>query len=219
MRRYLPFAIIVAVFLVASGAGVELYQQRNQTPAPTGKLAYGKPGADPPHVRGPAKAPVALEEFGDFECLPCSRFWPVLKQAEAEYGVRLSVTFRQYPLTKHAHALDAARAAEAAGLQGRFWEMHDALYENRLVWLKAPDTRGALIECASKLELDLERLKKDMDSDEVAKRLAADRERVASLELDRTPTVFINGDRITKQPITIEILRAAIDAALPGKSK
>jgi protein-disulfide isomerase len=217
MRRYLPFAIILTVFLIASGVGVELYQNRSQTPAPRGKLAFGKPGADPAHIRGPAKAPVALEEFGDFECLPCSHLWPILKQAQADYGERLSVTFREYPLTKHTRAPDAARAAEAAGLQGRFWEMHDTLYENRLTWLKAADTRAALFECASKLELDLERFKKDMDGDEVAKRLAADRERVASLELDRTPTVFINGDRITTRPITIEVLHAAIDAALTRK--
>ena len=195
MRRYLPVAIIVAVFLIASGAGVELYQYRNQPPARTGKLAFGSPGAVPPHVRGAAKAPVAVEEFGDFECQSCSLLWPILKQAQADYGERISVTFREYPLTQHTHALDAARAAEAAGLQGRFWEMHDSLYQNRLAWLKASDTRAALIECASKLELDLERFKKDMDSEEVAKRIAADRERVKSLELDRTPTVFINGDR------------------------
>ena len=218
MKRYIPYAIIVAVFLVATGAGVALYRNRDEPPPPTGKLAFGKPGAEPAHVRGIAKAPVALEEFGDFECVPCSLLYPTLKKAEADYGERLSVTFREYPLAKHTHALDGARAAEAAGLQGRFWEMHDSLYENRLVWLNAADTRSALVSCASKLGLDLERFKIDMDSDEVTKRLAADHERVTSLELDRTPSVFINGDRITTRPITIEILHVAIDAAL-GKPK
>jgi protein-disulfide isomerase len=219
MRRYLPFAIIAAVFCIASVAGVELYQSRNEKPAPTGKLAFGKPGASPPHVRGSLKAPVALEEFGDFECLPCSQLWPILKQAEADYGERLSVTFREYPLNKHDHALIAARAAEAAGLQGRFWEMHDALYANRLVWLAASDTRAALIECASKLQLDLERFKKDLDRDEVSMRIADDHDRVVSLELDRTPSVFVNGDKLTSRPITLEALHFAIDAALGEKPK
>jgi protein-disulfide isomerase len=215
MKRYLPYAIIVAVFLISTVAGVELYKNnQDQPPARTGKLAFGKPGADPPYVRGPAKAPVILEEFGDFECLPCSLFYPILKKAEAHYGERLSVTFREYPLTKHTHAPEAARAAEAAGLQGRFWEMHDSLYENRLVWLNASNTRAALVECAAKLGLDMERFQKDMDSEEVTKRIAADRERVTSLELDRTPSVFINGDRMTARPITDENLHAAIDAAL-----
>jgi protein-disulfide isomerase len=218
MKRYLPYAIIFAVFLIATGAGVALYRNRDEAPPASGKLAFGKPGADPPHVRGPTKAPVALEEFGDFECMPCSLLFPILKKAEADYGDRLSVTFREYPLAKHKHALDAARAAEAAGLQGRFWEMHDSLYENRLVWLNAADTRSALASCAVKLGLDTERFQKDMDSEEVNNRIAADCERLTSLELDRTPTVFINGDHLTTRPITIETLHTAIDAAL-GKPK
>jgi protein-disulfide isomerase len=215
MKRYLPYAIIAAVFLISTVAGVALYQNdQGQPPARTGKLAFGMPGAMPPHVRGPAKAPVLLEEFGDFECIPCSLLYPILKKAKADYGDRLSVTFREYPLTKHTKAPEAARAAEAAGLQGRFWEMHDSLYENRLVWLNASSTRVALFELATKLGLELERFQKDMDSEEVTKRLVADRDRVTSLELDRTPSVFINGDRMTARPITDENLRAAIDAAL-----
>ncbi|MFZ1218708.1 MAG: thioredoxin domain-containing protein [Chthoniobacterales bacterium] len=220
MKRYLPFAIIAVVFCMASMAGVELYQARTEKPAPAGKLAFGKPGADPPHMQGRARAPVALEEFGDFECVPCSKFFPILKQAQKEYGDRLSVTFRQFPLIKiHPHAMEAARAAEAAGLQGRFWEMYDSLYNDRFIWIGAGDTRAALVLCASHLELDLEKFKKDMDSEEVSKRIAADKERVESLELTRTPAVFVNGDQVTTAPITIEILRAAIDAALGEKPK
>jgi len=219
MRRYLPFSIIGAVFLIATGAGVVLYQAHSQTAAPTGKLAFGRPGADPPHVRGSLKAPVALEEFGDFECLPCSQLFPLLKQAKADYGDRLSVTFREYPLNKHTRAQAAARAAEAAGLQGRFWEMHDALYTTRLVWIGASDTRAALIDCASKLNLDMEQFKKDMDSDKVSMRIADDHDRGGTLGLDRPPSVYIDGDKVTTHPITMEALRSAIDAALGQKPK
>ncbi|MEY2564380.1 MAG: hypothetical protein QOH88_2573 [Verrucomicrobiota bacterium] len=220
MKRYLPYAIIVAVFLIATGAGVALYQNHEEPPPPprTGKLAYGKPAAEPAHVRGPAKAPVAVEEFGDFECVPCSLLYPILKKAEEDYGERLSVTFREYPLPKHTHANMAARAAEAAGLQGRFWEMHDLLYEDRLHWLKEADTRAAMVSYASTLGLDKVRFQKDLDGEEVTQRIATDGERVKSLELDRTPSVFINGDRFTPRPITTENLRAAIDAEF-GKSK
>ncbi|MGZ4984538.1 MAG: DsbA family protein [Chthoniobacterales bacterium] len=218
MKSYLPYSIIVAVFLIATGAGVELYRKGDQPPVQTGKLAFGAPGATPAHVRGSLKAPVALEEFGDFECETCTAAYPAIKKAAEDYGDRLSVTFREYPLVKHTHALQAARAAEAAGLQGHFWEMHDSLYENRFFWVYATDTRAALISNASKLNLDMERFQKDMDGEEVTKRIAADRDRVVSLELDRTPSLFINGDRITKRPITIELLHSVIDAAL-GKPK
>ena len=217
MQRWLPYVIIFAVFLIATGAAVELYREQDQRTAPTGKLAFGKPGADPPHVRGVAKAPVALEEFGDFECFPCSLLFPVLKQVTADYGDRLSVTFREFPLDQHVHAIDGAHAAEAAGLQGHFWEMHDSLYENRLVWLKAADTRASLTSLAEKVGLDTERFTKDLDGEEVKLRMAADRARVTSLELDRTPAVHINGDRFTGA-LTVEGLHAAIDAAL-GKPK
>jgi protein-disulfide isomerase len=221
MKRYFPFAIILGVFLIATGAGIGLYRNRDQSfgvLVPTGKLAFGKPGAEPPHMRGPFKAPVALEEFGDFECVPCSLLFPILKKAKADYGDTLSVTFREYPLNKHTHAIDGARAAEAAGLQEHFWEMHDALYENRLVWLQADNTRAALASLAEKIGLDVDRFKTDLDTMEVTKRIQADRERVDSLGLDRTPAVFVNGDRITAVPITSEVLHAAIDGAL-GKQK
>jgi protein-disulfide isomerase len=219
MKRYLPFAIILAVFLIATGAGLALYRIHAQSPpVPTGKLAFGKPGADPPHIRGPKKAPIAVEEFGDFECIPCSFLFPILKKAKADYGNAVSVTFREYPLRRHPHAVDGARAAEAAGLQGHFWEMHDSLYENRLVWLNASDTRAALVSLAEKVGLDIDRFKKDLDGEGVNARLGADWDRVTSLELDRTPTLFINGDPFTTRPITTENLNAAIDAAR-GKQK
>ena len=91
-------------------------------------------GAEPPHVRGNPNAPVTLEEFADFQCASCGYYYPELKKIEAEFGDRLRVIFRERPLVPpHEHALVAAQAAEAAGLQGEahFWEMHDKLYEEQ----------------------------------------------------------------------------------------
>ncbi len=211
MKRYLPFAIIGLVFVAALGGGALFFHYRNQPPP---KPAFGKPGAEPPHIRGSAKAAVALEEFGDFECLPCSVLWSTLKKIEEDYGARLSATFREYPLTKHRLALDAARAAEAAGLQGRFWEMHDLLYENRLRWINELDARPLFSEYAATLKLDIDRFNKDRDGEEVTQRIALDRERAASVGVDRTPTVFINGAQVPSSLRTVEGLHAAIDAAL-----
>src|SRR4051812_29922709 len=97
-------------------------------------LSYGPPGAEPMDLPGDPAAPVVLEEFGDFQCLLCSLLWPVLEKLEHEYEKRLVVVFREHPLKMHRYGLDAARAAEAAGLQGKFWEMHDTLYRNRAIW-------------------------------------------------------------------------------------
>lgn len=216
MKRYLPFAIISGVLLLALGGGMLLFHYRQQPPA---RPAFGRPGAEPPHLRGNARAPVQLEEFGDFECLPCSAVWAILQKVEHDYGKRLSVIFRHHPLKQHRYALDAARAAEAAGLQGRFWEMHDALYKNRALWVPAENVRPLFQRYAAEIGLDLERFKADMDGDKVAKQIEADLDRGASLGVDRTPVIFINGEQIPFSSLrTEEGLHSAIDKTLQTKA-
>lgn len=220
MKRYLPFAIIVAVLLVAAAAGTALYRYRlAQIPPAPRNLAAGKPGAVPPHVRGSTNAPVSVEEFGDYECLPCSVAFSTLKQIEKDYGKRVSFTFRQYPLKMHTHGLDAARAAEAAGLQGRFWPMHEALFQNRAVWTKAPDVPTLFNAYASAAGLDLAKFKADLDGAEVAKRISDDQDRAASIGVDRTPVVFVNGRNVPFSSLNIEGLHAEIDKELHGNPK
>jgi protein-disulfide isomerase len=180
-------------------------------------FSYGRPGAEPQHVRGDSNAPVALEEFGDFECLPCSIIWPVLEKLENDYGNRLVVVFREHPLKMHRFALDAARAAEAAGLQGKFWEMHDTLYRNRASWVPADYVGPYLNNYATELGLDLDRFKADMDGEQVAKRIAADQDRGESLSVDRTPVIFINGEHIPPTARDEKSLRATIDKALASR--
>jgi len=221
MRRYLPFVIIGAVFLIAVSSGYLLVRHRLKiNSAQIAKPAFGKPGAEPPHFRGSATAPVTLEEFGDFECPPCGTLSSVLKELEDSYGAKLLVIFREHPLViHHPHARDAACAAEAAGLQNRFWQMHDLLYQNRFSWTSAVHVRTEFNTLATRAGLDLDRFKRDMDSEEVKKRIAADEERAASIQVDRTPTIFINGTQIPSTSFTKEGLRAAIDAALTKKTK
>jgi protein-disulfide isomerase len=208
--------IIAAVLVAAVACGIFLFQARRTRPG-LQIASTTKAGAEPPHVRGEAAAPVTLEEFGDFECLPCYILWPALRNLEQDFGHRLAVVFRQNPMPQHAKALDGARAAEAAGLQGKFWEMHDLLYLERTAWLGPTDPRPALEEFARRLELDLQRFKRDFDGADVAKRVAADRERSAALGLDRTPVVFINGRRAQLQNDVEQGLRGEIEAALAAK--
>jgi len=187
------------------------------TPAPptTGPVFnYGRPGAEPMHIRGEPGAPVVIEEFGDFQCLPCSLMWPILEKLENDYGRQLVVVFREHPLQMHKFAMDAARAAEAAGLQGKFWEMHDTLYRNRATWVPSAYIRPYLNDYATELKLDLDRFKTDMDGPEVAKRIEADQDRGESLGIDRTPAIFINGQRIAAPDHTDKGMRAAIDKIL-----
>ena len=117
----------------------------------------------------------------------------------------------------HRHALDAARASDAAELQGRFWEMHDLLYQNRFIWPLAPDVPKVFDDYAKSLGLDLERFKKDMDGEQVKARIAADQGRAKSLGVDRTPTLFINNRLVPVTSLTPPGLHDMIDTALNRK--
>jgi len=212
-KGYLALAIIAAVLVAAVVAGIFLFQARRTKPD-LQVASTAKPGAQPRHVRGDSNAPVTLEEFGDFECMPCFILWPALRNLEHDFGERLAVIFRQNPMPQHLRALDGARAAEAAGLQGKFWEMHDLLYLQRGKWTRSADPRSEFSEFARRLQLDVERFNKDIAGDEVARRVTADRERSAALGLDRTPVIFINGRRAELQGDVEKGLHDDIAAAL-----
>jgi protein-disulfide isomerase len=219
MKRYLPFVIMAAVAVLTAGAGAILYRAKQRTSA-VGSVTATSPGqheAEPLHVRGDPDAPVTLEEFGDFQCPTCATVSGVIGQLEQDYGHRLRVVFRHYPLAMHSHASQAALAAEAAGLQGRFWEMHDLLYKNQAVWSKASEVRTLFTEYARSLGLDVERFAKDSNSDEVKARVFWEGQQGVLRGVKNTPTLFING-RELGPPFSPERLRAEIDAA-PGGSK
>ncbi len=236
MKRYLPFILVALVALLAAGGGTIFYrkQLQAQAEAAAAKPKFGKPGAEPPHIRGDKNARVTLEEFGDFECLACAALWTGLAQIEKEYGSRLRVIFREFPLAMHQHGKIAAQAAEAAGLQGRFWEMYDQLYSKRSTWTSAvrsaaPGSNAVpapgaveiqtyLNQYAQTIGLDVNRFIKDMAGPEVSKRIASDHERADSLRVDRTPVVFVNEKAVPVSSLNVAGLREVIEAALHPKS-
>lgn len=241
MKRILPFIIILVVLGAALGsawyltrtipASPTLGSQSTASPASQGSpvaqqqqqqkpVVQGVPGAEPAHVLGPANAPVHLEEFGDFECPPCGMFHPILTQMKAEFGDKLAVTFREFPLVPtHQHALAAASAAEAAGLQGKFWEMHDLLYEHQNDWKKEFDVRPIYEGYAKQIGLDVERYKRDMNGDLVAQRIFADGKRGHSLGVTGTPTVFMNGREVPFENLPAEKLRVVIQNELRSSGR
>ena len=213
MKRYLPFLIIALVFVAAVGTGVLLYRA-NSKPA---IVLKGDPGAEPVHARGSMSAPVVFEEFGDLQCPPCATLMPIVETLEKQYGRKLRVLFRQFPLAVHKNAPAAARATEAAGLQGRFWEMQHLLYQTQAAWKDLPNPESIFEADAAKLGLDVARFKADLKGDQVTARMEADKRRATSLHVDSTPTVFINNERVKITGITLDMFRAPIDAALQKK--
>jgi protein-disulfide isomerase len=129
----------------------------------------------------------------------------------------LRVVFRNFPLKMHEHAREAALAAEAAGLQGRFWEMHDVLYREQETWSKAPNVRELFEAYAGTIGLDLDKFKKDMDGEQARARVEADHQRGESLGINITPTLFINNQPLDPKDKNPEGIRAEINAALEKK--
>jgi protein-disulfide isomerase len=221
MKRYLPFIIVAVVGLATLGSGAMLYRAKRPhvLSIPQDKTLSAKSDADSPHIRGNPDAPVTLEEYGDFQCPPCGMFAAFLGQLEKEYDSRLRVVFRNFPLAMHQHAREAAVAAEAAGLQGRFWEMHDVLYREQEAWTNASNVRELFESYAGMIGLDLDKFRRDMDGDKARARVDADRQRGESLGINITPTLFINNQPLDPKDKNPEGIRAEINAALQKKSQ
>jgi protein-disulfide isomerase len=143
----------------------------------------------------------------------------VLEKAEEEYRGRVRMIFHHFPLPNHAHAREAAIVAEAAGMQGRFWEMHDLLYREQAAWSNAMDTPSLFDSYAGKVGLDMERFKKDRRDPAVAARVEGDHKLGESRGVTSTPTLFVNTVLLPASELNPAGLHKAIEAALPEKPK
>ena len=233
MKRILPFVLIALV--LGAGLLTVRYLQDSSSESPSRTLpaasvsprlspqaaSQKEPGATPPHAQGNPNAPVTLEEFGDFQCPPCGMLHPILKDLEAQFGpANLRIIFREFPLVPaHAHALSAARAAEAAGLQGKFWEMHHLIYEHQKDWHELFDVRPIFEGYAKQIGLDLEQFRRDITSEVVEQRIFLDGKRAHSLGVTGTPTLFINGREIPFESLAPDKLKAIVSNELAAQPK
>jgi len=164
------------------------------------------------HTLGATSAPVTLVEYGDYECPHCGRAYPIVKEVRRRLGPRLRFVFRNFPLREsHPHAQQAAEAAEAAGAQGKFWEMHDRLFERQF----ALDDEY-LIEYAGDLGLDVERFRRELTARTYEPRVREDFRSGVTSGVNGTPTFFINGAR-HDGPWDAEPLAAALERVVANR--
>lgn len=222
MKRYLPFILIVFVAAAALSSGFLIYRAKRAelTHVLADDKDEDKTAAtqESTHMRGVGRASVTLEEFGDFQCPPCATLAATLTRIEHDYGDELRVIFREFPLPMHVHAQEAACAAEAAALQGRFWEMHDLLYRNQTTWSAAAKVENIFKEYALTLGLDGDRFLRDYAGEQVRERVAADHAHGEARGVTATPSLFINGHNIPAASASEAGLRGALDAAIQGKN-
>ena len=159
-------------------------------------------------VKGPANAPVTIVEFSDFQCPFCARVVPTLKQIEDTYKDNVRIVWKHLPLEIHKDAVGAARAAESAAKQGKFWEFHDVLFANQKK-LGSADLK----QHAQELRLDMKRFETDLLNSDDQKRIDADVAEAKALGVTGTPGIFING-RFVEGAQPYEVFAKMIDEEL-----
>lgn len=211
--------IIIAVIAGIIGAAVLFGKDSEQT----GTLSN--------HVYGTSSTGVAIVEYGDFECPACGFFFPIVQEIKEKYKDQVSFQFRNNPLVQiHQNALASHRAAEAAHKQGKFWEMHDILYQRQEEWNgpSANDSVGVttakaieLFESyAQEIGLNIEQYKTDVAAPDVIGTINADTAEGKRLGVTGTPTFFIDGKRIddTSTISSVDAFSKLIDEAIAARA-
>jgi protein-disulfide isomerase len=166
------------------------------------------------HIVGAGNKKVTLIEYGDFECPACGQYFPIIQELKKKYGDDITFQFRHFPLVNiHPNAMAAHRAAEAAGKQGRFFEMHDALYLQQQNWKSSTSPASIFEGYAQQLKLDMDNYRLDVASAETNAVINADIEEGKKAGANGTPTFVLNGKRLEENPRGVEDFSKLIDEA------
>ncbi|MBI2592322.1 thioredoxin domain-containing protein [Candidatus Saccharibacteria bacterium] len=221
------FLTILAAIVVIFG-GIFIFSQRSSNNA--GGSTLGSQTQITNHVRGEGTKNVRLIEYGDYQCSACEAYEPVLQQVIAQYSQDIYFQFRNLPLVSiHPNAFAAARAAEAADQQNKFWEMHDILYDfsNWQTWTNSANARSLFDSYAQKIGLNMEQFKQDYGSSKVNDAINADLAEFNKSGLPMsTPTFFLNGVHIESSRLTdqnnrpqFEKFKTLLDAEIAKQTK
>lgn len=163
-------------------------------------------------VRGDRASKVVLVEYGDFQCPACRDYEPWVAQVTKELGSQFALVFRHFPLQMHKNARTAAMAAEAAGAQGKFWEMHDLLYANQKAWEEHDNAQDIFMEYARSLQLNTDTFKQAMENPALKLRIDGDYNEGVGYGVRGTPTFFLNGTKIEAR--TYDALKSAVQQSI-----
>lgn len=204
MKKHI-WKIIFAVVIILMGGSIAYSQYASH------KADAGVVIAD--HVKGDPNAKVKLTEYGDFQCPACGQFYPIVTEVLHKYGDQMAFEFKNFPLlTIHQFALPAAKAAEAAGQQGKFFEMYDLLYTNQDTWSRSATPQAYFEQYAQQLGLNMPLFKQHMRSAAIDAHIKDEYAAAQKLGLTGTPSFFLNGKRLEFN--TIPEFTGAIEAAL-----
>ena len=215
--------MIIVIAIIAAG-GAALFMSKQSTPSAETPSASASSSASPSPTalagggqsRGPKDAPVTLVEFGDYQCPSCGFFAPLVLEVLKRYPTQVRLEFHHFPLISiHQWAMPAALAAEAAGEQGKFWEMHDLIYENQAKWSRLPNPESEFLVFAGRLGLNANLFMQAMRSPDTQQRILQDVVRAQEMKVNETPTFFINGQKLATRPANADEFSRLIQDKIP----
>ncbi len=203
--------VIAVVAILAVTIGYGIYKAITEVSIPQPILTLDKPD-DSDWIEGNKDAKNILVEYSDFQCPACRAFAPFMTQLHEDFPDDLVIVYRHYPLPQHRQADLAARAAEAAGNQGKFWEMNDMLFQNQADWSGNSGARDSFISYATSLSLDIDKFRSDMDSSAVKAKIKNHLKSANEFGVRSTPSFFLNGQKINN-PTTYDDFKALVSSA------
>lgn len=188
---------ITIIFLAGIWGLIALVNNNNSSDVLSSQITNLPPVSKDDIVAGdPQKAKTTLIEYADFQCPACANYSPIVRQLEKDFGDKLLIVYRFFPLPQHKNAMISAQAGYAAGKQNKFWEMSDLLYENQSTWADSSSAQDIFTSYAKKLGLNISQFATDLNS-ETGKRMINDQKNAgASVGINSTPTFFINSKKI-----------------------
>ncbi len=206
--------ILTAVLVVVVGGMIGLFALLNGGGSGAPKITDpGKLVRSSSHIQGSGK--IQIVEFGDYQCPSCGAAAPIIKQIQKDYSSDVSLVFRNFPLSMHANAQPAAEAAEAAGKQGKYFEMHDVLYEHQKDWATLANPLDTFVGYAKALGLDADKFKQDIESTAYKTIIDNDTADGTALNVNATPTIYVNGKKL--EAFDYPTIRDAITTAKAAK--
>ena len=196
MWKKILFWVVAFIVIIGILFGLAKWGQKATAPTVYPEVSVLNAGD---HTKGLTIAKAILIEYGDFQCQACALYEPIIVKLAREMGDKMVLVYRNYPLPKHQFAIPAARSAEAAGLQGKYWEMHDKIFAEQSTWSKQKDAAPTFAQYAKDIGLDMDRYQKDLDSDAVSQKIKDDQASAARFSVSSTPSFFLNGKLILPQ--------------------
>ena len=213
MKNKIILWAIIAVVVIGSIFGIVKLASKSQT-AGSDNLAISISAInDNENIKGNKEAATTLIEYSDFQCPACGSYYPIVKKVSEDLGAKVRFAYRHFPLPQHKNAKLAATVAEAAGLQGKFWEMHDLIFQNQSDWSEDKNAAILFAKYAQDVGLDLARFQTDVASGDIKAKIENDYKSGVKAGVDSTPSFFLNGKKITN-PRNYDEFKNAIEQAL-----